>query len=129
MIELFTSRHFMTLMILAACTIAALYSMHRTRKSCAERQAKSLAAQVTSLRLAKMLDKLGIPRAGYLEQLPPEIICGHIENCRRCTLSDNVHLCDAYLERGKAMKSIRFCPNYLSLLANSKEFYRRNRQH
>jgi len=85
--------------------------------------------QVVNLRLSKMLNKLGVPRDGYFKYMTPKIIQGHINNCERCTRSTNVHICDAYLDRGKAMKNMRFCPNYPSLIANSREFYCRGKDH
>ncbi|HFD91937.1 MAG TPA: hypothetical protein ENJ22_01450 [Gammaproteobacteria bacterium] len=89
-----------------------------------------LERQVNSLRLSKMLDMLGVPKEGYYSLMSEEIIQRHISNCRHCTRSPSVRICDAYLDEGRPVRNMRFCPNYLSLIANSPAFYeQRTRRH
>ena len=123
-----TSSPFLLLLIATTALTAIGISHHwlTTRKKTRELLAR-LEHQVRDLRLSKMLDRLGIPRKGYFKHMTPEIIERHIHNCKQCTRSQNVHICDAHLDRGKHVKSMRFCPNYLSLIANSRVFYSRSK--
>ncbi|HFQ92115.1 MAG TPA: hypothetical protein ENK29_04470 [Chromatiales bacterium] len=89
----------------------------------------SLETQVHGLRLSRMLDRLGVPREGYFSIMSREIIKRHIDNCRRCSRSPGVRLCDAYLDEGRPVRNMRFCPNYLSLIANSPAFYEQGLRH
>ncbi len=93
------------------------------QKTSAEPSAECLKRQVNSLRLSRMLDRLGVPKEGYYSLMSEEIIQRHISNCRRCTRSPSVRICDAYLDEGRPVRNMRFCPNYLSLIANSPAFY------
>ncbi|MFQ5487431.1 MAG: hypothetical protein ACE5ET_03170 [Gammaproteobacteria bacterium] len=119
-----------SLMLLTGVAVLAIICISRL---CHNQQYKNkrllahLENQVVHLRLSKMLEKLGIPRAGYFKYMTPQVIEKHINNCEQCTRSQNVHICDAYLDRGEHQKSMRFCPNYLSLIANSREFYSRGK--
>lgn len=107
-------------------TVLRLVTTGRQHTRRAEDKSPSahLEKQVAELRLSKMLDKLGVPREGYFRLMTPEIIERHIHNCRRCTRSSCVQLCDAYLDEGRPVKNMRFCPNYPSLIANSPAFYK-----
>ncbi len=93
------------------------------RQTATTPSAATLERQVNSLRLSKMLEMLGVPREGYYSLMSEEIIQRHISNCRRCTRSPSVRICDAYLDEGRPVRNMRFCPNYLSLIANSPAFY------
>jgi hypothetical protein len=118
------------LLLLASTVLLGFICVHRIRYSKKQKPAMpniELENQVNNLRISKMLGKLGVPSEGYFKYMTPKIIQGHINNCRRCTQSSNVHICDAYLDRGKVVKNMRFCPNYLSLIANSRDFYYRNK--
>ncbi len=118
------------LLLLASTVILGFISIHRirnTRKQMPEKSDVDLENQVNNLRISKMLDKLGVPREGYFKHMTPKIIQRHINNCTRYTQSRNVHICDAYLDRGNAVKNMRFCPNYPSLIANSRDFYSRDK--
>jgi len=119
-----------SLLLLASAAILGLICIHRIRHAQQQQAGKAnnpLETQVNSLRLSKMLDKLGVPRDGYFNYMSPNIIQGHIKRCTRCTNSSKVHICDAFLDRGKPMKSMRFCPNYRSLMAQSQAFYDREK--
>lgn|GEM_PF-5405838 len=114
------------LFLLGCATILALIGVQHMRHKDPQKTTKpenSLEDQVIALRLSKMLDKLGVPRNEYFRYMSPKIIQGHINHCLRCTHSSKVHICDAYLDRAKPMKSMRFCPNYRSLIMNSRVFY------
>jgi len=119
-----------SLSLLGCATILGLIFIHRLQRKQQQQATKRespLEQQVVGLRLSKMLDKLGVPRNEYFHTLNPKIIQGHIKHCLRCTQSSKVHVCDAYLDRGKPMKSMRFCPNYRSLITNSQAFYCREK--
>ncbi len=118
------------LLLLTSTAILGFISIqriHYSRKQKPEEPNVDLENQVNNLRISKMLDKLGVPREGYFKYMTPKIIQGHINNCRRCTQSRNVHICDAYLDRSNTVKNMRFCPNYPSLIANSPDFYCRDK--
>ncbi len=114
--------------VTSAAVLRPVITNQRPRKQ-APLPSESLERRVNGLRLAKMLDKLGVPREGYFRIMTREIIERHIRNCQRCTRSRCVHICDAYLDEGRPVKNMRFCPNYPSLIANSPAFYRGHGRH
>ncbi|UCE88338.1 MAG: hypothetical protein JSW10_08225 [Pseudomonadota bacterium] len=78
-----------------------------------------LLQRVRRLRLAKMVEHLGVDLGEYIARMPRAAIARHIQNCRRCS---DVDTCDAIFRDGRRISDMHFCPNYGSLNANSKNF-------
>jgi hypothetical protein len=74
---------------------------------------RDLAAQVSRLRLSKMLDHLGLERERYLHRQRVADIHTHMRRCEACEATDT---CDRTIaEPGRKDADLGFCPNASSL--------------
>ncbi len=74
-------------------------------------------ARLKTLRIHKMLSKLGISISHYLRKARITAIERHLFACQQCSTTDK---CDDYLNHGKQIDEKTFCPNFIEL-----ERYRR----
>ena len=73
--------------------------------------------RVKNLRLNKMLAYLGVDQGVYLRKVPNSMIEQQIYRCSQCT---NTEICDDCLLDRRDVNDMHFCPNYTSLLAQSR---------
>ena len=73
--------------------------------------------RVKNLRLNKMLEYLGVDETAYLRKVPSSIIEQQIYRCSQCTTTE---ICDDCLLDKRVVEDMHFCPNYMSLLAQSR---------
>lgn len=80
---------------------------------------ESLLLQVTSIRIGKMMDALGINKVLYLHQETVIDINNHISHCAEC---NNTAVCDEKLDsQSVSSESIDFCNNEESLVEISRK--------
>ena len=74
-----------------------------------------------TLRIAKMLNRLGISLSLYLQKARPTVVERHLQACQHCASTDT---CDTYLEKQKQIDETTFCPNFPEF-----EKYMQHRKH
>ena len=74
----------------------------------------SLVAQISNMRMGKMMDALGINKAKYIHQESVLDINHHIDTCNAC---ENTDECDEKLESETiGVEDIKFCGNESSMV-------------
>lgn len=71
------------------------------------------------LRLHKMLAHVGVDQREYLRRVPRPVVERQMTHCAQCTAIDR---CDDCLRDRRCFVDMHFCPNYASLMAQSKYF-------
>lgn len=106
---------------LIVLVVAGLVVRNSMRRGAVARRSNRtvLLQRVRRLRLAKMVEFLGVDLRDYIARMPRPTIARHIQNCRRCR---DVETCDAMFRDGRRVADMHFCPNYGSLNANSRNF-------
>lgn len=114
-LTLFSSVSVLTALVLAGTTLAVLRSRRRRIRTDLERRLRRF-------RFHKMLAYLGVDRESYIRTVPVEIIEGQLRRCAGC---GNTEICDACLH-GRRVTDMRFCPNYGSIVAQSRRLAARH---
>ncbi len=73
---------------------------------------RELTERAKTLRIHRMLERLGVSLTGYVKRTPSIDVEKHLVNCGCCPDTDT---CDDYLERGKDTDPNAFCPNFQDL--------------
>ncbi len=73
---------------------------------------RELTERAKSLRMHRMLNRLGVSLPGYVKRTPTIDVEKHLVRCGCCPDTD---ACDDYLERGRNMDPDTFCPNFQDL--------------
>lgn len=108
-LTLLSSASVLVASVLAVTMLAILRSRRRRVRADFERRLRRF-------RFHKMLAYLGVDRESYIRTVPAEIIEGQLRRCAGC---DNTETCDACLH-GRRVTDMRFCPNYDSIVAQSR---------
>lgn len=78
---------------------------------------RSLARQMSSLRLSNMLKALGIDQHEYLHTVPVVEIEDQMRKCKNCS---TYKTCDAQLQQSQTPENLDFCPNAQALKVYSQ---------
>ncbi len=73
---------------------------------------RELTERAESLRIHRMLERLGVSLPGYVKRTPSIDVEKHLVKCGCCADTD---ACDDYLAGGKNMDPNTFCPNFQEL--------------
>lgn len=103
----------------AGVCVLALHALHQIAMR--KRVVAQLRKRVKNLRLNKMLEYLGADREAYFRHVPDSVIEQQIYRCSHCT---NTEICDDCLQDRRCVMDRHFCPNYTSLLAQSRHLYK-----
>ena len=105
----------MVLYLGASIFFLAVRALHQVTMQ--EQLLKHQLKRVKNLRLNKMLAYLGVDHMAYLRKVPNSIIEQQIYRCSHCTTTE---ICDDCLLDRRVVGDMHFCPNYMSLLAQSR---------
>ncbi len=101
--------------VFAALLVIMLLGMWRSGRALRAYN-RDVRARLASLRIARMLDRLGIGRERFLHKNSPLNVERRLHACATCSDLDT---CDRYLA-GEALDERTFCPNYPALIALAK---------
>ena len=105
------------LLVLGAGALALVLTLRRRARINKELEERH--QSLKQLRLYKMLEHIGVDQRAYLRKVPRPLVEQQMSRCARCAAVD---LCDACLRDGRCLVDMHFCPNYASLMAQSKYF-------
>lgn len=92
---------FILVLVKVCCSVKWLQDYRRDRNE-----------KIKSLRIHRMLGRLGIKMPRYLRKVPPPDVERHLQACESCTTTE---ICDTYLNGWQTIEEKTFCPNFPEL--------------